>query len=353
MTSVFKNKPKEFVFDQFQNDRFRKRELVIRYGLIFLLASISAWYYFEFPVNSGNYVLAFIVYFAGISMLWFGSMTIINFTSARYSIFKQPIRLLVFQISALLVFVSLTEYLQLVTLNWLFPEVSKTVDKKEMIATATLITFLISSIYASIGFFLQWKKNLVKAEMLEKANLEARYEVLKTQVNPHFLFNSLNTLLSLVEGNAEAEKYIETLSEFMRYILKTREVKGVMLKEELEVAEQYMYLQKSRFLGKLEIEFDVPNEFLEFLVPPLTLQMLLENAIKHNEISKEHILSISVKVENNSFLVVQNNLFKKLDSEASTGIGLKNIQNRYMILHEKDIEVSETHENFIVKLPLV
>ena len=353
MTSIFKNKPKEFVFDQFQTDKFRKRELVIRYGLIFLLACLSAWYYFEFPVASGNYILAFLVYFLGISMLWFGSMTIINFTSARYSIFKQPVRLLVIQISALLVFVSFTEYLQLIALNKLFPEVSKAVDKKEMIATATLITFLISSIYASIGFFLQWKKNLVKAEMLEKANLEARYEVLKTQVNPHFLFNSLNTLLSLVEGNSEAERYIETLSEFMRYILKTRDVKGVMLKEELEVAEQYMYLQKSRFQGKLEIEFEVPHDFQGFLVPPLTLQMLLENAIKHNEISNEHMLRIVVKVEDGSFLVVQNNLNKKLDSEPSTGIGLKNIQSRYLILHEMEIQVNATNETFIVKLPLV
>jgi len=222
----------------------------------------------------------------------------------------------------------------------------------DLLFMTLLITFLISSIYASIGFFMQWKQNLVKAQSLEKANLEAQYESLKTQVNPHFLFNSLNTLLSIVQGHAEAEKYIENLSEFMRYILKNRERNSVTLGEELEVAGQYAYLQKSRFQNKLQITMDVPEKYHLSPIPPLALQMLIENAIKHNEISTEHPLGIRLYVIDNEYLVVENTMRKKLDPEHSTGLGLKNIRDRYQFLLGKDILVKEENGKFIVCLPI-
>jgi len=279
-------------------------------------------------------------------------MIIIYFWTARYSIFSQPARLLIYQLTTLAVFVVLVSVGEIWSMKW---AVGYPMDKKtatDLLLMTLLITFLISSIYASIGFFMQWKQNLVKAQSLEKANLEAQYESLKTQVNPHFLFNSLNTLLSIVQGHDEAEKYIENLSEFMRYILKNRERNSVTLGEELQVAQQYAYLQKSRFQSKLRISIDVAEKYHLSPIPPLALQMLIENAIKHNEISAEHPLDIRIYLAENGYLIVENNLRKKLDPERSTGLGLKNIRDRYRFLVDKDILVKEEGEKFIVSLPL-
>jgi two-component system, LytTR family, sensor kinase len=280
-------------------------------------------------------------------------MLIINYWTARFSIFKEPVKLLVFQFVMLAGFVFIIIKCEIIALKWARGEELPKMAQNELMTISLLITFLISSIYASVGFFIQWKKNLVKAKSLEKANLEAQFETLKTQVNPHFLFNSLNTLLSIVEGNAEAEQYIENLSEFMRYILKHRDTNGVLLNEELEVARQYAFLQQSRFNNKLQVHIDVPTKYDSYFIPPLTIQMLIENAIKHNEISNEKKLNISIFVDHDQNLVVENNLNKRMDEEISTGIGLKNIQSRYQFLIGKDIDFKETDGKFIVLLPLI
>jgi two-component system, LytTR family, sensor kinase len=138
----------------------------------------------------------------------------------------------------------------------------------------------------------------------------------------------------------------------MRYILKNRDKQGVWLKEELEVTQQYVYLQKSRFAHKLTVDIAIPAKYYSYTVPPLTLQMLIENAIKHNEISNEHDLRIKIYIEDEVSLVVENTLRKKIDAEPSTGIGLQNIRNRYQFLFGKDIQIIEDDSRFRVVLPL-
>jgi sensor histidine kinase YesM len=216
-----------------------------------------------------------------------------------------------------------------------------------------LITYFISTFYAATFFFKQWKMNAAKAENLEKAQLEAQYETLKNQVNPHFLFNSLNTLLSMVEGNPSATKYVENLSEFMRYILQTREKEVVLLRDEITMARQYIFIQQSRFGDKLQVPINIPEAFYHYAVPPLSIQMLLENAIKHNVVSREHPLVISLFVDEKKYLVVENKIHRKEDTEPSTGIGINNIKKRYLYLSGKDVVISEENGIFKVSLPLV
>jgi sensor histidine kinase YesM len=347
-----KSKPKDFIFEGPSPKSFHYREVVIRFLTILFLSIISPFVFFGYDFHSDEYISLFIISLVRTTALWHGSMLIINYWTTRYSIFAQPIRLLVTQSLTLGLFVYLVAMGEIVSMKW-FSGIELPFDTRlELIITTQLITFLISSIYASVGFFIQWKQNLIKAQTLEKSTIEAQYESLKNQVNPHFLFNSLNTLLSLVQGNENAERYIENLSEFMRYILKNRERNGVSLFEETEVAQQYSFLQKSRFPKKLEIEFDVPEQYSNCIIPPLTLQMLIENAIKHNEISSEHLLRIRVYVNEEKELVIENNLKKKIDAEPSTGIGLKNISNRYQFLLGKEIRVIEGEQKFSVVLPL-
>lgn len=347
-----KSKPKDFIFERPSARSFHYREVIIRFLTILGLSILSPFVFFGYDFSSNEYVSLFIISLVRTTALWHGSMLIINYWTTRYSIFEQLVRLLVVQSLTLLLFVYLVTLGEIKSMEW-FSRIELPFEKQlEIIITTQLITFLISSIYASVGFFIQWKQNLIKAQSLEKATIEAQFESLKNQVNPHFLFNSLNTLLSLVQGNENAEQYIENLSEFMRYILKNRDRNAVTLHEEAEVAEQYAYLQRSRFQNKLDIQFEIPDEFGNCLIPPLTLQMLIENAIKHNEISGEHTLRIRIFVDENQQLVIENNIKKKIDSEPSTGIGLKNIRDRYQFLLGRDIQVSEEKMKFSVVLPL-
>jgi hypothetical protein len=318
-----------------------------------MISLFSPLLFFPAPLLSEEFLKIYLVSVIRTAMLWHGSMLIINFSTSRYSIFREPAKLLIIQTVLLGFMVYLVIKAEVLALGWAQGKAVSASDAQGLMISAMLVTFLISSIYASVGFFLQWKLNLTRAQSLEKANLEAQYETLKTQVNPHFLFNSLNTLLTIVQGNQKAESYIENLSEFMRYILKTRDKKEVSMGEELEVAKQYVFLQKSRFGQKLIVEIDIPEKYYMVVIPPLTLQMLIENAIKHNEISSEKSLTIMIYVDDEDNLVVENVLQKKTDSEPSTGIGLKNIEQRFHLLAGKTISVTEADGKFKVKLPII
>ena len=163
----------------------------------------------------------------------------------------------------------------------------------EIFITLT-ITFLITSIHESIFFYQQWKYNFSKSVRLEKDNIEARYEALRAQINPHFLFNSLNSLTTMVEDNKHAVDYVKNLSDLLRYMLKSSEMELAPIRDEISIMNSYISLQKMRFPETLNIKVNVPENFYQYVVPPLVLQMLVENCIKHNIISKEKPLSVEI-----------------------------------------------------------
>ena len=183
--------------------------------------------------------------------------------------------------------------------------------------------------------------------------MATRYESLKNQVNPHFLFNSLNALTNLVyEDQDLAADFIRQLSKVYRYVLETRSKEVVSLETEMKFVESYLFLQHIRFDDKLRVEASVSG-FENRLLPPLALQMLLENAIKHNTIAKDEPLTISIRVEED-MLVVKNNLqIKNIPTEESSGMGLANIKARYEFLSDKPVVVEKTESYFRVKLPLL
>jgi LytS/YehU family sensor histidine kinase len=279
-------------------------------------------------------------------------MIIIQYAVHRFPVFKETFKLISFQIIALCAFVLLVELGEIYAVeNYLKIAMSDT-EKRTLIIGSLLITFMISSIYASVAFFIEWKENLLRTQALEKANLEARYDTLRNQVNPHFLFNSLNTLLMLVNDNPVASKYVESISEIMRYMLQSRDKEAVLLRDELKIASDYVFVQQSRFGDKLQVEFDVPEKFYHYAIPPLALQMLLENAIKHNVVSKDNPLHVKVYIAENLFIVIENSVKAKIDKDPSTGVGLENIRNRYIHLTGKDILVKQENGRFVVMLPL-
>ncbi len=214
-----------------------------------------------------------------------------------------------------------------------------------------LITYLITGIHEMVFFYNQWIYNFSRSVRLEKDHIEAKYETLKTQVNPHFLFNSLNSLTHMVDDNPRAVEYIRNLSEFLRYMLGNRNRDLVYVKDELEVLQHYLELQHSRFLDNLKVEIKVPEKYQLYTLPLLALQMLVENCIKHNVISSEKPLIISIAAENER-LMVRNNLQRKTRVD-STGHGLRNLVERYHHFTVREVRIRETDREYSVSIPLL
>lgn len=214
--------------------------------------------------------------------------------------------------------------------------------------------FFISAIYEASYFFEKWKESVKLNEALKNQQIRVQFEVLQNQMSPHFLFNSLNTLTTLIaEDQKVAIDFTQTLSEVYRYILQNKERELVSLQEELDFAQSYVYLLKKRYPENLEVKFDVHIMYKEYHIAPLTLQMLIENAIKHNTVSKTEPLYIEVYVNNGQSIVVKNNLQPKVSLEKSTKTGLANIRKRYGYLGKRNIDIINAKEHFKVVVPLI
>jgi LytS/YehU family sensor histidine kinase len=222
----------------------------------------------------------------------------------------------------------------------------------DVVVNALIITFFISLFFHGRGFLIEWKRSAVEAERYQRESMAATYESLKNQVNPHFLFNSFNALTNLVyQDQDKAAKFIKQLSEVYRYVLDTRGREVVPIEEELKFLDSYVYLQHIRFGSKLKIEVDLNGRRTH--IAPLALQMLIENAIKHNITSEDDPLSIHVYYEGD-FIVVENNFQKKeLPGDDSAGVGLENISRRYQFLTDKKVQIQQTDKSFVVKLPVL
>ena len=215
------------------------------------------------------------------------------------------------------------------------------------------LSFLILSmlITNAILFFVNWRKSVIMQEQLKREQLALQYETLKSHVNPHFLFNSLNAVTSLISTDPDkAILFVKKLSEVFRYVLEQKDNELTTLNAELNFLESYIFLQKIRFGENLMVNIDVPER--NRYIIPLSLQMLIENALKHNVVSKEFPLTINISSKNGNYLVVSNNLRKK-PVMGSSNLGLENIRSRYGFFTENRVVVEETENEFRVEIPLL
>ncbi|WP_373515796.1 sensor histidine kinase [Persicitalea sp.] len=214
-------------------------------------------------------------------------------------------------------------------------------------------TIICLSIYEGVFYFEQYRKALLETEHLKQENVLSQLESLKSQVNPHFLFNSLNTLAALIPENADlAIEFVHKLSKVYRYILEITDLSTVSLREEVVALNAYLFLLQIRFGRNLTVRMVLPKERLDDHIVPLALQMLVDNAVKHNVSSTQRPLWIEIRLEGDQ-VTVQNNLQTKNNPEDSTGLGLPNIRNRYQLLVGKPIEVIVTAQTFTVSLPVL
>ncbi len=214
-----------------------------------------------------------------------------------------------------------------------------------LVAIAFVFSYLQRSLYYE-------KRIAVENEMLRAENLNSRYEALKNQLDPHFLFNSLNTLRSLIEDNTDkAEDFIQQLSVVLRYNLQNKEL--VTLAQELDCVRSYCKMMKMRYGDNLKFEHSIDHDrYDHYYVLPLSIQGLIENAIKHNVISSKQPLTVKIFTDNDNHLIISNEIRKKIGKEEGTGIGLANLAERYRLKWNEKVEIFDDGKIFSVTLPL-
>jgi LytS/YehU family sensor histidine kinase len=216
-----------------------------------------------------------------------------------------------------------------------------------------MISLIIAFIVEIVSLTESSAKLELLSERLEKENLNSQYDALKNQVNPHFLFNSLNVLSSLIYVDAKkADKFIGEFSKVFRYVLELNKEPFVKVIDEIKFLDSYMFLQRIRFDDNISFNTKLDQEALNLLIPPLTLQLLIENAIKHNIISDTKKLNISIESDNLK-LIVKNKFQPRQEDVKSTGVGLNNLKEKYNIISERVPEFYEENGFFIAEIPLI
>lgn len=219
---------------------------------------------------------------------------------------------------------------------------------------AWLANLLFHLLHAIRFYFNEYKTKLLEAEELKIMTTQAELQLVKSQINPHFLFNNLNVLSALVmKNNNEANRFIEEFSKVFRYILNNHDKELVDVRTELNYVKPYIFLLEKRFAEGLHIEVNIPQEKENFYIIPASLQMLIENAIKHNVVSKSRPLHIDVQVNGNNTIIVSNNFQPRESVDSSTKVGLNNIIKRYLLVSGRKVEVFKDETEFTVTLPLL
>ena len=326
------------------------------YYMVILIVGVSVviGYMFSFALGLNyTFIHVFVQSIVSTILIWGGCIAIVVYSWKNYPWESMPVKHLIIEIVAIVLL--LTVFFSGINIVISLHEKtsfaagirSHSID----IIITILITFLITTIHEAFFFYQQWKMNFSKSISLEKDNLEARYNALKAQINPHFLFNSLNSLMNLLENNLKAEQYVQDLSEYLRYMILSNSRESVPLQEELDNLDKFFHLQKLRFNESLHVEITIHPKSMQYQIPPLALQMLVDNCIKHNIISSQHPLTIKIYDDEKSLTVV-NNLQRKQSVE-STGQGLKNIEGRYRFIAGEPIKIESDEFHFSVTIPLI
>jgi sensor histidine kinase YesM len=291
------------------------------------------------------------------SVLSFGGSRVEDFFEPRISWIKQPVKRLILTIVTYMVYCFVATFIIAFFIGWFFGYFNLENVQLTYLVNSTklpmIIAFIFMSLFTTRSWLLEWKKSATEAEKLRSEMLASQYQSLKDQLNPHFLFNSLNVLSNLVYEDADrSAEFILKLSKIYRYVLEVQQEELVPLEKELDFARNYLELQKIRFEENLVFSIKV-NAAQNFYLPPLSLQLLLENAIKHNEASQENPLFIRIDFKQDELWISNTYQPKSNQSEPSTGIGLANIKKRYHILSDRQINVIQTADEFLVRLPLL
>ena len=286
---------------------------------------------------------------------WSGNLYITYLINRRVSILKYPTKRIVLGVIFMVLYSVFAFVLVQFLMRWIFNGTFNFNDIYEIIKgsyIAFLVAGVISLLFSAYGYMQAWRKSVLYTEKLKTEMLTYKYEALRNQINPHFLFNSFNVLSDLIyDDQKQAVKFVQQMSGLFRYVLESRDKELVPLKDEMAFIDSYIFLLKTRFEDKIEISNEIKAD-ADDLIVPMSLQLLIENAVKHNEASTAKPLKIElIKTEN--YIEVKNNLQVKNIGDSSNGIGMKNIHQQYKFFTEALVEIQRTDQFFSVKLPIL
>lgn len=296
------------------------------------------------------------LYTIGIAfIIWQGNRYLLFTLRTYFNWFKHPMR----KVAVLMLVIPFftVPITILLMIGWYQLFMNGQVEWNNIIQTTLVIlvaVVFIVHVYETVFLVKESESEMLRSAQLERARSDAAMEALKTQIDPHFLFNSLNTLSHLIaDSPAKARLFNDTLAETYRYILQNKGRDLVMLRDEIGFLENYSALLKIRFEEALEWEIAIPEEALDqYLLPPISLQLLMENAIKHNGFSKAAPMHIRVALENKT-LVFSNRISLLRNDRSSNGIGLTNLNERYKLITGQPIDIVDAQNAFVVMLPVL
>jgi sensor histidine kinase YesM len=325
--------------------------------LIFLFGAIPMGYLICRPCFKDFNIGFPVALFSGLMwlFLWKGNEYIYITTDRYVSWFKTPVKRMFIGLGLMIAYSSIVvTVLTFIFFIFIFNQEIDDNFFAELRQTALfsiIVCTIIMLFFTARGFLLAWRQTAIDAERLQREHISSQYEALKNQVNPHFLFNSLNALSSLVYDHPKkAVEFINRLSDVYRYVLDSRDKEVVTLSEEMAFVSSYSFLLAARFESNLNIKNDVDGK--AGYIPPMALQMLIENAVKHNEISDAYPLEIYI-YEDDGYIYIKNRVHPKKQKNDTSGIGLENIKSRYSVLSDLPVKVERSHEEFCVGLPLL
>ncbi len=333
--------------------------LRLGYGIIlgilfnFLIDLIFRLIYTQYSLFQplSKYIAAILItYIVFESLFWINNKLGSRIAWEKYPIFKFIGQVIIDTVVAVVIVNGLRT---VIALFFGFNDYIRLQDEIILLSFIFVLAIASTTLELIIFLFNKWRYSIVELERFKKENAEFKFESLRSQLNPHFLFNSLNTLSSLVfEDQKKAEIFIRELSDVYRYILDNRDNELVSLNQEIDFANAYIKLLKVRFDRNIVVDVIKNNNHDIKKIAPLSIQLLIENAIKHNVISKKFPLSIIIQINANQ-VIVKNNIKLKQVKEHSSELGLVNIKSRYNFLTDQPVEVYNTGADFIVKIPLI
>lgn len=338
-------------------DSYTIRNQVTQSVLIFLFGAVPMGY-LMCPSCFRNWDAAFYAALMSGSLwlfLWKGNEYIYLLTDKYVSWFKTPVKRMFIGLGLMIAYSSIM--VTALTLFFFVFVFKMEIDDRFFVELrqSAIISIIVSTIimlfFTARGFLLAWRQAAINAERLQREQISSQYEALKNQVNPHFLFNSLNALSSLIyEDPGKAIEFINRLSDVYRYVLDSKDKEVVSLSEELQFVNSYLFLLEARFEENLKVRIDVSGN--SGFIPPMALQMLIENAVKHNEISDDHPFSVKISKKGN-YMYVVNQLQPRVQKGDGSGIGLENIRSRYSVLSDLPVLVEHSDIEFSVGIPIL
>lgn len=334
------------------NDKWYR---IVGIPLVALISNII--FYYDINKKHGfSFLTDYLYTLVTASIIWEANREVIIYTRTRFRSYRDSVKRILWTMMGI---ISLT--IIVIVIISLFYDLTKYWGYSYTwenylynIFAAITYTLIIGSIYEGIYYFRKWKNVELEAEMLKRENIQSQLESLKQQVNPHFLFNSLNTLSSLIRKDVDrAELFLDELSKVYRYLLRNNEGELTDLATELQFISSFFHLMRTRYGDALKMNLAIDERYKTYFLPPLTLQLLIENAVKHNVIEKTRPLIIEVGTTETDLLYVKNNLQKKANKFLSNKIGLSNISKKYALLGYTGIEINESKESFLVSIPLL